>query len=313
MWSAYLGLMQYVEVAGVRVSKIGLGCWQFGSREWGYGREYASDEAIKITHKALDLGINLIDTAEIYAFGQSERIVGRAIAGRRTEAFVATKIWPLMPVAPIVVDRGRRSAGRLKIDTIDLYQVHQANPVVPDAATMDGMRQLQRAGTIRHVGVSNYSLDRWKRAERALGSPVVSNQVEYSLAQRTPDQDVVPFAAANDRLIIAYSPLAQGFLAAKYDAHNPPGGVRLTNPLFLEENLDPRSRAAEHPALDGQDARCNTGAGRGRRGSSAVTTSSPSRAPRRLTSSCATPKPPTSTSATARPQSSATRRTGSNR
>ena len=143
-----------------------------GPGEWGYGREYASDEAIKITDKALDLDINLIDTAEIYAFGQSERIVGRAIVGRRTEAFVATKIWPLMPIAPIVVDRGRRSARRLKIDTIHLYQVHQANPVVPDAATMDGMRQLQRDGrTIRHVGVSNYSLDRWKRAERALGYP----------------------------------------------------------------------------------------------------------------------------------------------
>jgi aryl-alcohol dehydrogenase-like predicted oxidoreductase len=229
--------MQYVDVAGVRVSKIGLGCWQFGSREWGYGRNYAHDEAIRITHKALDLGINLIDTAEIYGFGQSERIVGRAIAGRRTEAFVATKIWPLMPIAPIVVDRGRRSARRLNIDTIDLYQVHQANPFVPETTTMDGMRQLQRDGLVRHVGVSNYSLDRWKRAERALGSPVVSDQIEYSLAQRRPDRDLVPFAATNDRLIIAYSPLAQGFLAAKYDARNRPGGVRLTNPLFVEENL----------------------------------------------------------------------------
>ena len=102
---------------------------------------------------------------------------------------------------------------------------------------MDGMRQLQGDGVIRHVGVSNYSLDRWKRAERALGAPVVSNQVEYSLAERSPDRDLVPFAATNDRLMIAYSPLAQGFLAAKYDASNRPGGVRPTNPLFLEENL----------------------------------------------------------------------------
>jgi len=228
--------MQYVDVAGVHVSKIGLGCWQFGSREWGYGREYA-DEAIKITNRALDLGINLLDTAEIYAFGESERIVGRAIAGRRPEAFVATKLWPLLPVAPVVADRARRSADRLKIDTIDLYQVHQANPFVPDGTTMNGMRQLQRDGVIRHVGVSNYSLDRWQRAEGALGSPVVSNQIEYSLAHRGPDQDLVPFAAASDRLIIAYSPLAQGFLAAKYDATHRPGGVRLINPLFLDDNL----------------------------------------------------------------------------
>src|SRR3954468_22402687 len=99
--------MQYVEVAGVRVSKIGLGCWQFGSQEWGYGRAYAGDEAIRITNKALDLGINLIDTAEIYGFGQSERIVGRAIAGRRGEAFVASKLFPLLPAPPAAVDRGR--------------------------------------------------------------------------------------------------------------------------------------------------------------------------------------------------------------
>ena len=190
--------------------------------------------------------------------------------------------------------------------------MHQANPVVPDAATMDGMRQLQRDGTIRHVGVSNYSLDRWKRAERALGSPVVSNQIEYSLAQRTPDRDLVRFAATNDRLIIAYSPLAQGFLAAKYDAHNRPGGVRLTNPLFLEENLTRghellntlRTVAKTHGATPAQVALA---------WASAVTTSSPSRVPHRSTSSCATPKPPTSTSATARTQSSPTRRTGSNR
>src|SRR5215216_6265740 len=254
--------MQYIEVAGVRVSKIGLGCWQFGSREWGYGQAYARDEAIRITNKALDVGINLIDTAEIYGFGQSERIVGRAIASRRDDAFVATKIWPLMPIAPVVVDRGRRSARRLNLDTLDLYQVHQANPFVPDAPTMEGMRQLQRDGVIRHVGVSNYSLDRWKRAEEALGSPVVSNQIEYSLAQRRPDQDLVPFAATNDRLIIAYSPLAQGFLAAKYDVTNQPGGIRRTNPLFLDVNLSRghdllktlRSVATTHGATPAQVA-----------------------------------------------------------
>src|SRR3954453_6260519 len=124
--------MQYVEVAGGRVSKIGLGCWQFGSREWGYGQAYARDEAVRITNKALDLGINLIDTAEIYGFGQSERIVGRGSAARRGEGFWASKSFPVLPIAPIVVDRGRRSARRLGIDTIDLFQVPQANPFVGD-------------------------------------------------------------------------------------------------------------------------------------------------------------------------------------
>jgi aryl-alcohol dehydrogenase-like predicted oxidoreductase len=234
--------MRYVEVGGVRLSLIGLGTWQFGSREWGYGKAYAEGPALDITRRALDLGINLIDTAEIYAFGQSERIVGRAIAGRRDEAFLATKLLPLLPIAPVVVDRARRSARRLGVDTIDLYQVHWPNPVVPDSTAMDGMRRLRRDGIVQHVGVSNYPLGRWQSAERALGEPVLSNQVQYSLAAREPDADLVPYAAAHDRLIIAYSPLAQGLLSARYDGTNAPGGVRAGNPLFLPDNL---ARAAE--------------------------------------------------------------------
>ncbi len=254
--------MRYVETGGVHLSVIGLGTWQFGSREWGYGASYAEGPAIDITRRALDLGINLIDTAEIYGFGKSERIVGRAIAGRRHEAFLATKVFPVFPIAPVVESRGRRSAKRLGTDTIDLYQVHQPNPVVPDATIMDGMSRLTAAGVVRHVGVSNYSLDRWKGAERALGAPVLSNQVQYSLAVRQPDGDLVPYAAANDRLIIAYSPLAQGLLSARYDASNAPGGVRAANPLFLPENLERagellatlRSVAKAHDATPAQVA-----------------------------------------------------------
>ncbi len=224
--------MRYVEAGGVRVSAIGVGCWQFGSREWGYGRGYAATTAIDIVHRALELGVDLIDTAEIYAFGQSERIVGKAIAGRRDDAFVASKVFPVLPLEPVVVQRGKASARRLGIDMIDLYQVHWPNPVVPIAATMAGMRKLQGEGVIRHVGVSNFSADQWRAAEKALGSPVLSNQVQYSLAARGPDKAVIPHAQATDRLVIAYSPLAQGFLGAKYTASNPPGGVRATNALF---------------------------------------------------------------------------------
>jgi aryl-alcohol dehydrogenase-like predicted oxidoreductase len=230
--------MRYVEVNGVRLSVIGLGTWQYGSREWGYGADYAEHAALDITRKALDLGINLIDTAEAYAFGKSERIVGKAIEGRRDEAFLATKIFPIAPVAPVVVNRGKASARRLGISSIDLYQVHQPNPLCPDSTTMEGMRRLQRDGVITHVGVSNYGLARWKSAEQALGSPVLSNQVQYSLASRKPDADLVPYAASHDRLVIAYSPLAQGFLSARYDATNAPGGVRAGNPMFLPENLE---------------------------------------------------------------------------
>jgi aryl-alcohol dehydrogenase-like predicted oxidoreductase len=229
--------MKYVEVGGARLSAIGLGCWQFGSKEWGYGDTYANETAVAITHRALDLGINLIDTAEIYGFGASERIVGRAIRERRDEAFVASKVFPVLPLSAVVQQRGVASADRLGIDTIDLYQVHWPNPVVPLTQTMQGMATLQRRNIIRHAGVSNFSLARWQDAEQALGGPVLSNQVKYNLAQRGPEADLVPWAQANGRVIIAYSPLAQGLLSARYDVTNRPGGVRANNSLFLPENL----------------------------------------------------------------------------
>jgi aryl-alcohol dehydrogenase-like predicted oxidoreductase len=92
-------------------------------------------------------------------------------------------------------------------------------------------------GVVRHVGVSNYSLSGWKAAEKALGQPVISNQVQYSLVARKPDRDLVPYAGSHDRIVIAYSPLGQGLLSAKYDASNVPSGVRAGNALFLPGNL----------------------------------------------------------------------------
>ena len=230
--------MRYVDVSGVRLSVIGLGAWQFGSREWGYGPGYAEGEAGRIVQRALDLGINLVDTAEAYAFGRSERIVGKAIAGRRDEVFVATKLLPVAPVAPIIERRAKGSARRLGIDVIDLYQIHQPNPVVPLRAQMEGMRRVVSSGLVRHAGVSNFSLSRWQAAEAAYGGPVLSNQVRFSLVDRRPLADLVPWAAGHDRLVIAYSPLGQGLLSARYDATNAPRqGVRAMNPLFLPENL----------------------------------------------------------------------------
>ena len=231
--------MKFVDVGGARLSAIGLGTWQFGSREWGYGDAYAEGTAIEITERALDLGINLIDTAEVYAFGRSERIVGRAIRERdRDEVFLATKVFPVLPLSSIVQQRGVASADRLGVERIDLYQVHWPNPVVPITQTMAGMRRLQRTGLVRHVGVSNFPLSRWQDAEAALGGPVLSNQVQYSLVHRGPDRDLIPWAQEHGRLVIAYSPLAQGFLSARYDGTNTPGGVRSSNSLFLAENIE---------------------------------------------------------------------------
>ncbi len=233
--------MRYVEVGGAKLSAIGLGTWQFGSREWGYGAEYADKTAREITIRALDLGITLIDTAEAYGFGRSERTLGATLdeTGRRDEAFLATKIFPAMPLAPIVEGRAKASAKRLRTSVIDLYQVHWPNPVVADAYAMTGMRRIVDSGLVKHAGVSNYSLDRWKGAEQAFGGPVLSNQVSFSLIERGPLKHLVPFAQEQGRVVIAYSPLAQGVLGGKYDAQTRPVGVaRRMNPLFLPDNLE---------------------------------------------------------------------------
>ena len=231
--------MRFVDVHGNHLSAIGLGTWQFGSKDWGYGSDYADVEAGRILQRALDLGVNVIDTAEIYGRGNSERIVGKALGDRRKDAFVATKVFPIAPTAGWVESHGRKSMDRLGIDVIDLYQVHWPNPVVPISQQMEGMRRLQRAGVITDVGVSNFSLDRWRAAEEALGAPVLSNQVQYSLVARKPDVDLIPYAQTNDRLVIAYSPLGMGLLSGRYTSANPPkGSARLNNPLFLPENLD---------------------------------------------------------------------------
>jgi aryl-alcohol dehydrogenase-like predicted oxidoreductase len=230
--------MRFVDVAGARVSVIGLGTWQFGSREWRYGEAYARREALAIAGRALDLGINLIDTAEIYGLGRSERIVGRVIAGRREQVFLATKLFPVLPVPPVTRWRGHASARRLGVSRLDLYQLHAPNPVISLGMAMRGFAELQEAGLVVHVGVSNCSLGQWREAEAALGGPVLSNQIRYSLAVRRAEADIVPWAQANDRLVIAYSPLAQGLLSGAYTPGSVPHDVRRHNPLFLPENLD---------------------------------------------------------------------------
>ena len=230
--------MKYLDVDGIgRVSRIGLGTWQFGSREWGYGDTYASGAAPDIVRRALALGITLFDTAEIYGLGKSERILGEALGDERAEVAVASKIMPVAPFPVVIKQRERASARRLQLDRIPLYQIHQPNPVVPDSVIMPGMRSLLDSGDIGAAGVSNYSLARWKRADAALGRPVISNQVDFSLAHPGALDDLVPFAEREKRIVIAYSPLAQGLLGGKYGVDNRPGGVRAVNSLFGTENL----------------------------------------------------------------------------
>ncbi len=269
--------MRYLDIdTAKRYSVIGLGTWQFGSREWGYGTDYDEGEAGRIVARARELGVTVFDTAEVYGFGRSERILGSALraSGGVDDVVVASKVFPVLPTAAIVQQRGVASAQRLGVQKIDLYQVHQPNPVVRDATTMRGMRALRDVGVVDDVGVSNYPLRRWQRAEASLagasigtevelGGRVLSNQVQFSLVSRGPLAEMLPWAQRTGHVVMAWSPLAQGLLSGRYNAgYRPSGGVRAANALFLPENLDSaaplldllRDVAAAHDATPAQIA-----------------------------------------------------------
>jgi len=235
--------VRYVEAGGARVSVIGLGTWQFGSSEWGYGRDYNTNVAGNIVRRALDLGVNLIDTAEIYGLGRSERIISEAIRGRRDSVFLATKLFPIG--LPFMTGwRARSSVRRLGVDHIDLYQLHWPSPFFPPRSTMPRFRRLVDEGVTRHAGVSNHGLAAWQECERAFGGPILSNQVRFSLVHREPDRELVPWAQREGRIVIAYSPLGQGLLSGKYQT-GPPANFRRVRGDFTAEG-----RARRGPLID---------------------------------------------------------------
>jgi aryl-alcohol dehydrogenase-like predicted oxidoreductase len=256
--------MRYLDTDTTKkISKVGLGTWQFGSREWDYGEAYLEREVHAIVRRAVGHGVTLFDTAEIYAEGRSERALGRALGEDKYSVFLATKMFPLVPSAAFVRHRAAASARRLGVGQLDLYQVHWSNPLVGDSPLMRGMRSLQDAGVIDQVGVSSYSLERWRVAEQALGRRIFANQVSYSLVDRFPERDLLPFAEAHGHAIIAYSPLGKGLLSGRFHrGDRPTGSARTTDPLFHPANLDRTTRlmavlrevAAAHSATPAQIA-----------------------------------------------------------
>lgn len=187
--------------------------------------------------RAVELGVTLFDTAEIYNSGRSERILGRALDEQRESVVIADKIFPLIPMLPLVTWHAKASAKRLGASRLDLYQSHYPNPLVSDRSIMRGMRKLRDAGVVGEVGVSNYSVARWRAAEGALGGRILSNQVEYNLLNRSAEQDVLPFAEAGGRVVIAFCPLAQGLLSGRYGADRPADRVRATSSFYQPERM----------------------------------------------------------------------------
>jgi diketogulonate reductase-like aldo/keto reductase len=193
-------------ISGARMPALGMGTWRMGERARDRGREVAA------LRRGLDLGMALIDTAEMYADGGAEKIVGEAIAGRRDEVFVVSKVLPSHASRRGVVTACERSLRRLGSDWIDLYLLHW-RASIPLAETVAGLEQLRSAGRVRHWGVSN--LDRGEiDAIRALpdGKHCAANQVLYHLSCRGIEWDLLPECRRRRIVVMAYSPFDEGRL-----------------------------------------------------------------------------------------------------
>ncbi|HUK27652.1 MAG TPA: aldo/keto reductase [Candidatus Acidoferrales bacterium] len=233
--------MEFKELgkSGIKISAIGIGTWQWGSREWGWGRRYGKSEVLEAFRTALDSGINFVDTAEIYGRGKSEEILGEAIRDHREDVVIASKIWPFNLSRRHIMRAADRSRHRLGVDVIDLYQIHWPNPLFPIQNTMKSMRRLVEAGKVRCVGVSNFNLERMKTSQEALAPlELASNQVKYSMLDRGIKSELLPYAESAKVTVIAYSPLAFGLLSGRYTPDSKPSSIiQATNYRFSKRNL----------------------------------------------------------------------------
>jgi diketogulonate reductase-like aldo/keto reductase len=192
---------------GEKLSTIGMGTWRFGTH--GTREERATQ--VRSLRRGVELGMNLIDTAEIYASGRSEEVVGEAVRGIRDEVFIASKVAPENLHHDDVIRSCKASLQRLGTSHIDLYQVHWPNPRIPIEETMAAMEKLVRDGLVRYIGVSNFSVTETEDARAALArNEIASNQVEYSLRRRDVERDILPYCVKEGITLMAYSPLDRG-------------------------------------------------------------------------------------------------------
>ena len=219
--------MQYRELGdtGVQVSEIVLGAWQFGQANWV---DIKDDESVAAIHAALDSGINMIDTAVGYGRGYSEEIVGKAVQGRREQVLLASKTG----ASPDGIRKGiDECLQRMQIDHIDLYQVHYPSPRIPIADTIGAMDEIRRAGKVRYVGVSNFSLQQMQEAVAT--AKIDTCQPPYNVFWREIDDTLLPFCREHKIAVLPYSPLAQGLLVGKFRTRaDIPDDIRANNKLF---------------------------------------------------------------------------------
>jgi aryl-alcohol dehydrogenase-like predicted oxidoreductase len=236
----------------LEVGEIGLGCMPMN---WGYAGDPSDVESIEVIHRALDLGVTLLDTSDAYGPFTNEELVGRALEGRRDQAVIGTKAglvvgpnggYPMRNDArpEHIRDAIDGSLRRLRTDVIDVYQLHRIDPDVPLEESWGAMADLVAAGKVRALGMSESNVDELERAHAI--HPVATVQSEFSLWFTDRLDDVVPWCAANDAAFIPYAPLGRGFLTgAMAKAPADPNDFRSTLPRFTQEAID-----ANHAIVD---------------------------------------------------------------
>jgi aryl-alcohol dehydrogenase-like predicted oxidoreductase len=244
--------MQYRQLgkSGVRVSVVGLGTNRFGFERMPQA------EVDRVLDAAVDLGINFLDSADVYTGGRSEETIGVGLKGRRNKFVVATKFFNKIGEGPNdwgasryhLYEAVEASLRRLQVDAIDLYYVHNFDETTPIEEMLRGLDDLVRAGKVRYIGASNFLA--WQIARANLladvhgWSPLIVSQVHYHMLERGAEKEMLPFCRSQSVGVIPYFPLAGGFLTGKYKAGQPaPSGSRGETSGYVQQYMTPANYA----------------------------------------------------------------------
>lgn len=233
----------------LHITPIGVGAWAMGGGDWAFSWGHQEDKnSVEAIHAALDSGINWIDTAAIYGHGHSEEVVGKAIAGRSNRPYIFTKcgiVWneQRQISRSLKADSIRRevesSLRRLKLDAIDLYQIHWPDPEPEIEEGWQTLAELRKEGKVRNIGVSNFNAAQMKRAQKI--APITSLQPPYNIVTSDIEREVLPFCRENNIGVIVYSPMKSGLLTGKMTreriAKLPPDDFRPRTVSFQEPLL----------------------------------------------------------------------------